>query len=152
MEIPQLEFAFELKIHVARPEEVGVTAKGTRKIVAITGGSFEGPDIKGVIVPGGYDWQLIRTDGVAEIDARYVLKTDDGALITIVNKGLRHGPADVMQRLAKGEVVDPSLYYFRSVVSFETGEKKYDWLTKNMFMATGSREPQLVIIRVWKIL
>ena len=152
MEFPKLEFAFELKVQVSSPQEIGTTAKGTRKIIPITGGSFEGPQIKGIVVPGGHDWQLLRTDGVAEIDARYLLKTDDGALVTIVNKGLRHGPADVMQRLAKGEAVDPSLYYFRSITSFETSETKYNWLTKNMFLATGIREPDLVIIRLWKIL
>ena len=152
MEYPELEFAFELKVQVSPPQEMGVTAKGTRKIIPITGGSFEGPGIKGTIMPGGYDWQLIRTDGVAEVEARYVLKTDDGALITIVNKGLRHGPAEVIQRLAKGEIIDPSLYYFRSIPFFETSEEKYNWLIKNMFLASGIREPDLVIIRVWKVL
>lgn len=152
MEQPKLEFAFEIKVHVWLPQEVGSTAKGIRRIIPITDGSFAGPKISGVVVPGGYDWQLIRTDGVAEIDARYVLKTDDGALITIINTGLRHGPKDVMQRLAKGETVDPSLYYFRSIPYFETSETKYDWLTKNIFLATGIREPELVIIRMWKVL
>ncbi len=152
MEDSKLEFAFELKVQISKPQEIGVTAKGTRRIVHITGGSFEGPGIKGMIVPGGYDWQLLRTDGVTEIDARYALKTDDGALITVVNVGLRHGPPDVMQKLAKGEPVDPSLYYFRTVPFFETSETKYNWLTKNIFLATGIREPELVIIRVWKVL
>jgi hypothetical protein len=152
MEYPKLEFAFELKVHVSQPQEMGTTAKGIRKIVPITGGSFAGPEINGTIISGGYDWQLIRTDGVAEIDARYLLKTDGGALIIIVNKGLRHGPADVMQRLAKGETVDPSLYYFRSIPFFEKSKKEYDWLTKNIFLASSVRDPDLVIIRVWKVL
>ena len=152
MEVPQLEFAFELKIKVAQAMEVGVTPQGTRRIIPITGGSFEGPTIKGTVVPGGYDWQIIRTDGVADIDARYVLATSDGVLITIVNKGLRHGPKEVMQKLARGEKVNPSLYYFRSIPYFETSETKYDWLTKNIFLATGIREPELVIIQVWKVL
>ena len=115
MEQPKLEFAFEIKIKVAQAMEVGVTPQGTRRIIPITGGSFEGPTIKGTVVPGGYDWQIIRTDGVADIDARYVLATSDGVLITIVNKGLRHGPKEVMQKLARGEKVNPSLYYFRSI-------------------------------------
>ena len=113
MEQPKLSFAFELRVEVTPPQEMGVTAKGTRKIVPITGGSFEGPEIRGTIVPGGYDWQLIRGDGVAEIEARYVLKTDDGALITIVNTGLRHGPQDVMQKLAKGEGQDCQYVHYR---------------------------------------
>jgi hypothetical protein len=152
MEHLKLEFAFELKVQVSQPQELGATAKGIRKMVPIIGGSFEGPAMKGAIVPGGYDWQLIRSDGVAEIDARYVLKTDDGVLITIVNKGLRHGPKEVMERVAKGEVVDPSQYYFRSIPFFETSEAKYNWLTRYMFLASGIREPEVVVIRVWKIL
>jgi hypothetical protein len=152
MEQPNLEFAFELKIKVAAALEMGVIPQGNRRIIPITGGSFEGPAIKGTVVPGGYDWQIIRNDGVADIDARYVLITNDGVLITIINKGLRHGPKEVMQKLAKGEVVDPALYYFRSVPSFETSEARYDWLTKSIFLATGIREPELVIIRVWKVL
>src|SRR3954465_15248670 len=112
MEQPKLEFAFELKVEVGNIEELGRVAKGIRKIIPITGGSFEGPEIKGSILPGGYDWQLLRSDDVAEVEARYVLQTDDGALITIVNTGLRYGPSEVMQRMAKGEEVDPSEYYF----------------------------------------
>jgi len=154
MESPALEFAFEIRVDVSggRMQELGKTAKGIRRIVPILGGSFNGPSIKGTIIPGGYDWQLIRSDGVAEIEARYVLKTEDNALITIVNTGLRHGPEDVMERLGKGEEVEPSLYYFRSVPVFETGEAKYYWLTKNIFVANGIREPALVLIQVWKVL
>lgn len=152
MQQPQLEFAFELRIQVSLLPEVGKTGKGTRKMVALTGGSFEGPDIKGTIVPGGYDWQLIRTDGVVEIDARYVLQTDESAMITIVNTGIRHAAPEVMQQLAKGEEVNPTLYYFRSVPVFETSDPKYEWLTKNIFIANGIRQPSLVIIQVWKVL
>lgn len=152
MEQPKLEFAFELKVLVSAMQEMGETPKGVRRIIPITGGSFEGPFIKGTIVPGGYDWQLLRTDSVAEVEARYVLKTDDGALITIVNTGLRHGPAEVMQRLARGEAVEPSHYYFRSIPFFETSEPNYNWLTKTIFIATGVRRPTEVIIQIWKVL
>ena len=152
MELPQLEFAFELRVQASPLPEIVKTAKGNRKIISITGGTFEGPEIKGTIIPGGYDWQLLRNDGVIEIDARYLLQTDEGALITIINTGLRHAPEDVMQRLNKGEDVDPSLYYFRSTFHFETSEPKHDWLTKNIFIANGIRKPTHVIIRVWKVL
>lgn len=152
MEQPRLEFAFELEIQVSPLPEVGKTTKGTRKIISITGGSFEGPKIKGTIIPGGYDWQLIRNDGVIEIEARYVLQTEEGFMITIVNTGLRHAPEHVMQRLVAGEDVDPSLYYFRCVPIFETSETKYEWLTKNIFIANGIRKSSLVIIEVWKVL
>jgi hypothetical protein len=152
MEQPKLEFAFELNIQVSLQPEVGTTGKGTRKIISITGGSFEGPQIKGSILPGGYDWQLVRNDGVIEIDARYVLQTDDGNMITIVNTGLRHAPQEILQRLGKGEEVDPSLYYFRSIPVLETSAPKYDWLTKHIFIANGIRKPASVIIQVWKVL
>lgn len=152
MEHPKLEFAFELNVQVSLLPEAGTTGKGIRKIISITGGSFEGPQIKGTIIPGGYDWQLVRNDGVTEIEARYLLQTDDGNMITIVNTGLRHAPKEVMQQLGNGEEVDPALYYFRSVPVFETGEPKYDWLTKNVFIANGIRKPATVIIQVWKVL
>jgi len=153
MEQPKLEFAFEIRVDVSEGiRELGATPKGVRKIIPLCGGTFEGPSIKGTILPGGYDWQLIRSDGVAEIEARYVLKTDEDALITIVNTGLRHAPATIMERMARGEALDPSLYYFRSVPLFETSEPKYDWLSKNIFIANGIRKPDEVIIQVWKVL
>lgn len=150
---PTLEFAFALHVHVTpgKMQELGQTPKGLRRIIPILGGHFEGPEIKGEIIPGGYDWQLLRTDGVAEIEARYVLKTDDGELITIINTGLRHGPPDVMARMAQGEEVDPSSYYFRSVPVFETASEKHRWLTTHVFVASGVRKPDRVVISVFKV-
>ena len=150
---PQLEFAFEIKIEVdaGKGLEAGNTPKGFRRMIPITGGSFEGPNIKGEVMPGGYDFQLLRNDNVMEIDARYVLQTDD-CVITIVNRGLRHADVEVMQQMANGIEVSPSLYYFRSVPQFETGSKKYDWLNKTVFVANGIRKPAEVIISVFKIL
>ena len=92
----ELEFAFELSVEVSAIQVMGDTHRGNRRMIPITGGTFEGPEIKGNVQAGGYDWQVIRPDGVAELDARYVLVTEDGALITIVNQGLRRGPAEVM--------------------------------------------------------
>lgn len=153
MEQPKLEFVFEISVQVTpgKIQEVGETGKGIRRIVPITGGTFEGPAIKGIVVSGGYDWQLQRNDNVSEIEARYVLQTDDGALITIVNKGLRHGPAEVMNRIATGQSVNPDEYYFRSIPVFETGAEQYHWLMKNIFIATGIRKPDKVLIQVWKV-
>ena len=151
MEQPGLEFCFRISVDVTGIQEVGKTAKGTRKVVPITGGTFEGPNIKGKVVSGGYDWQLIRTDDVVEIDARYMLQTDDGDLITLMNTGLRHGSSEVMQRLAKGEEVEPSAYYFRSIPIFETGNTKYEWLMRSVFIATGIRKPKQVLIDVWRV-
>jgi len=154
MEQPRLEFAFEIRADVkgGKIQEVGATAKGLRRAIPIIGGKFEGPAIKGAIVPGGYDWQLVRTDGFIEIEARYLLKTDDGALITIVNTGLRHGTKEAMERMAKGEEIPPDEYYFRSIPVFETADSKYGWLTKHIFIANGIRKPELVLIQVWKVL
>jgi hypothetical protein len=148
----QLAFAFELRITVDPVAELSQTPKGIRRMIPITGGTFAGPTIRGDIVGGGYDWQTGRSDGVTEVDARYLLKTDDGSLITIVNQGLRHGPAEVMQRLAKGEPVDPSAYYFRSVPVFETADLRYQWLTGSVFIASGSRLPNEVLIQVFQVL
>ena len=153
MEQPLLQFCFRISVDVTSGmKELGKTGKGIRRVVSIDGGSFEGPNIKGIVVAGGYDWQLVRSDGVVEIDARYMLQTDDGDLITVVNRGLRHGPQEVMQRLAKGEEVDPSEYYFRSVPVFETANPKYAWLMGSVFMASGIRKPAQVFIDVWRVL
>lgn len=149
---PKLEPVCELRVSVGKMEELGDIGKGVRRVIPITGGTFSGADIKGTILSGGYDWQIIRSDGVAELEARYVLKTDDGSLITVVNKGLRHGPPEVMKRLAKGEEVDPSEYYFRAIPEFEVAAKKYDWLNKSIFISTGIRKPDAVIIKVWRVL
>jgi Protein of unknown function (DUF3237) len=154
MEKPALEFAFEIKINIDTGNilDAGKTAKGIKRIIPLSGGSFEGPSIKGEVVPGGYDWQLLRPDQVAEIDACYLLKTGDGATITIVNTGLRYGPAAIMERMAKGEATDPSSYYFRTIPVFETGDARYEWLTKHIFIANGIRKSSQVIIQVWKVL
>lgn len=152
MNQPLLEFCFRITVDVTGGvQELGETGKGSRRIVPITGGSFEGPNIKGTVVAGGYDWQLLRADGVVEIDARYLLQTNEGDLITVVNTGLRHGPQQVMQRLAAGEEVDPSHYYFRSIPVFETGNPKYAWLMQSVFLADGLRKPKQVFIDVWKV-
>jgi hypothetical protein len=147
-----LEPAFDITVTIGPAQEVGETAQGRRRIIPITGGRFEGPNLSGIVVPGGADWQLVRPDGVAEIEARYTLQTHDGVLIYITNTGLRHGPPEVMRRLASGEPVKPAEYYFRTVPIFElkTGTP-YDWLTRALFVATGSRYPDRVVISVWRV-
>ena len=136
---PDLQFVFELRIDVEAGKmlEVGATGKGLRRVIPILAGDFEGPAIKGIVLPGGYDWQLLRADGVAEIDARYLLQTDDCVLITIINQGLRHGATDIMQKLSNGEEVGSDQYYFRTAPVFESSDSRYDWLTKSIFIANG---------------
>jgi hypothetical protein len=103
------------------------------------------------VLPGGADWQLIRSDGVAELDARYTLETNDGALVYVRNEGLRHGPHDVMQKLARGESVDPASYYMRTVPHFETGDARYAWLNRLVCIATGARRASTVELEVFEV-
>ena len=146
------EFVFEAAVTVAAPLDLGDTGGGVRRVVPITGGRVTGPMLKGEVLPGGADWQVIRPDGVTEIEAKYTLRADDGALIMITNPGVRHGPPEVMRRLAAGEAVDPSLYYFRTTPRFETSSPKYGWLRRHVFVASGVRMPDLVRISVFRML
>jgi hypothetical protein len=145
----QLRPVFEARIEVGPVQEVGVTAKGVRKMIPILGGSFSGQDIEGIILPGGADWQLVRPDGVAEIEAHYTMRTSDGVCIYIMNRGYRHGPPDVMAKLAQGIEVAPDQYYFRSSPVFEVEQGKYDWLTRSIFVGTGERHKDHVRFRFY---
>ncbi len=151
MDTPQLEFVCELTVALSKPLQVGETGSGNRRIIPLAGGSFKGPNMRGIILPGGADWQLVKKNGVAEIDARYTLQTDDSTLIYISNKGIRVASEEVMEKLSGGEAVDPNEYYFRTIPVFETANSKYDWLMKSVFIAKGIRNPGNVIIQVWKV-
>lgn len=146
------EFAFEALIEVGPIQEVGHTPKGARRMIPILGGRFSGPRIEGIVLPGGADWQLIRSDGVAEIEAMYTMKTSDGAMIYIVNKGYRHGPKEVMSRLAAGEIVSPDDYYFRTTPFFEVEDGRYAWLNRTLMIGKGERTKDAVRIRFYEIL
>jgi Protein of unknown function (DUF3237) len=148
---PGLVFAFEARVEVGPPLEVGQLPRGTRRIVPILRGTFEGPGIKGRVMPGGADWQIIGADGFSELDTRYTLETDKGQVIYVQNAGIRHAPPDVMQRLQRGETVDPNLVYFRTVPKFETSAPELQWLTRNVFVGTGERYPNEVVIRFWRV-
>src|SRR5688572_27197551 len=148
---PRLTLAFELRATVGPPMEVGDVAHGRRRIVPITGGTFEGPNIKGKVVPGGADWQIIRPDGFSELDTRYMLETDKGHKVYVQNAGIRHAEPAVMEKLLKGEQVDPKLVYFRTVPTFETAAPELQWLTRSVFVGTGERYPTEVVIRFWRV-
>ena len=148
---PRLTFAFEARVQVAPPTEVGDVAHGRRRIVQILGGTFEGPGIKGKVLPGGADWQMIQPDGFSELDTRYTLETDKGQIIYVQNAGVRHAPPDVMKRLLAGETVDPALVYFRTVPKFETSAPELQWLARTVFVGTGERYPSDVRIRFWRV-
>lgn len=150
---PALEFAFEVRAQVADPLVIGDLPNGTRRIIDILGGTVEGPGISGRVRPGGADWQMIRRDdGFTDVDARYTIETDSGSLIYVTNIGIRHAPPEVMRRLNAGETVDQSDIYFRAVPKFETGDPEFEWLMRSIFICTGERYPNGVIIRFFRVL
>jgi len=148
---PSLRLLYTSSVIVGQPMVVGTTPYGERRIIPIQGGSFAGPRLEGKVLPGGADWQVIRTDGTAELEARYTLETDDGALIYVLNQGIRSGSKEVMGRLTRGEKVHPSEYYFRTRPVFETGAPKYQWLHNIVAVATGERLPDEVLITVYEV-
>ena len=141
-----------LQVVVPTPQKLGPVPHGTRVIAPIPSGTFEGPRLRGTVLPGGGDWTLLRSDGVLELDLRITLQTDDGALIYMTSFGLRHGPAEVLAALARGETVDPSKYYFRTAVRFETGAAQYAFLNRLIAIASGDRRASGPIYKIEEIL
>jgi hypothetical protein len=141
-----------LQVVVPPPQRIGAVPHGVRVIAAITGGTFEGPRLRGKVLPGGGDWTLLRSDGVLELDLRITLETDDGALIYMTSFGLRHGPADVLAALARGESVDPSTYYFRTAPRFEASAPRYAFLNRLIALASGDRQPSGPIYTIDEVL
>jgi hypothetical protein len=148
---PELQFAFEIEVEVGAPLDFGQTQNGHRRVVPIQGGRVSGPRLQGRVLQGGADWQILRPDGAADLDARYTIQTDDGSLIYVVNRGVRHGPAEVLARMNRGERVEPGSYYFRSVATFETSAAECDWLTRAILLGVGERYPDKVAIRFWEV-
>jgi hypothetical protein len=149
---PKLEFVFAAEARVGAPLDLGDVGSGGRRIVPITGGEFSGPQMRGKILPGGADWQILRSDGVADLEARYTLSTDDGALISVRNLARRHGPPEVMAALAAGRLADPASYYFRGTTFFETGAARYAWIAKHIIVSTGERQPTSVKLKFYRVL
>lgn len=146
-------FAFEARVSVGAPLVVGSSAHGLRRVVPITGGTFDGPRLSGRVVAGGADWQVVRPDGVLAIEAKYTLETKDGVLIMVTNRGMRHGPAEVIEKLTRGEDVDPRQYYFRTTAEFEApGDSKHAWLNRAIFLGVAEREANAAIIRFHELL
>ena len=141
-----------VRILAAPPQKIGAIPHGMRSIVPVTGGDFEGPRLRGKVMPGGGDWLLLRSDAVLELDLRITLETDDRALIHMSFQGLRHGPADVIAALGRGEVVDPATYYFRTVPRFETSAEKYAFLNRIITVGVGETRPDGAVHRIEEIL
>lgn len=153
-EVPALhaEFAFEARVSVDKPLVIGDSSYGLRRVIPITGGTFTGPGMNGRVVPGGADWQFVRSDGVLDITAKYTLETKDGVLISVDNRGIRHASPAVLERMAKGEMVPASEYYFRTSAQFEAPlGSKYEWLNRAVFIGVGERQPDAAIIRFYKV-
>jgi hypothetical protein len=139
------------KIAAAPPQKLGAVPHGIRSFVPVTGGDFEGPRLRGKILPGGGDWLLLRSDGVLELDLRITLETDDHALIYMTFQGLRHGPPDVIATLGRGEVVDPARYYFRTLPRFETSAETYAFLNRIVTVGVGEARPDGAVHRIDEI-
>ena len=148
---PGLVFAFQARVELGTIMELGQVPRGRRRIIPIVGGTFEGSGMKGRVLNNGADWQIVRADGLAELDTRYALETDQGQIIYVQNAGMRHAAPDVLAKLAAGQVVDPNLVYFRTVATFETSAPDLQWLTRSIFVGTGERHPTHVIIRFWRL-
>jgi Protein of unknown function (DUF3237) len=143
--------AFTAHVDVGDVLDLGISAGAHRRVVPILGGSVSGPRLTAEILPGGADWQVVRPNGTLEVVARYTLRAADGTLISVINKGLRRGPADVLARLAAGQDVAASEYYFRTAPVFQVGAGPHEWLAETLFVATGERRARQVVIRVYAV-
>jgi hypothetical protein len=148
---PSLTHVADFTVTVGAPIAVGETPEGLRRVVPILGGTLRGERLNGTILAAGADFQLIRADGFTTLDARYVAKLNEGALIYIVNTGVRFGPPEVMARITRGEPVDPAEVYFRTTPRFETDAPEYAWLTRSLFLATGARYPDRVELALYEV-
>ena len=140
-------------VKVGSPLNIGRVPHGFRRTAPLSGGTFDGPRLRGTILPdSSADWQLLRSDGVLEMDLRFTLRTDDGALISMSAFGLRHGPPEVIAAIGRGEAVDPSTYYFRTMPRFETAHPSYSFLNRLIAVASGDRRPEGPIYTIHEVL
>ncbi|MDQ2090250.1 DUF3237 domain-containing protein [Marimonas arenosa] len=148
---PKLRHSFTLRVELDAPIEMGMGRAGMRRIIPIIGGAALGPDVKGEVMNLGADWQTLFADGASHLDTRYAVRTGDGAVIEIVNVGERHGPDEVIARLARGEDVDPSEYYMRTAARLETGDARYAWVNHMIFVCAGLRKASAVEIAYYAV-
>ena len=148
----ETKFVFTITANIGPVTSAGEIGSGVRRIIPITGGEVKGEGISGKVCPFGADFQIIRPNELIELEAKYAFETDDGAVVYVENKGLRFGPIDLLQKLKRGEPVDPTLIYFRTVPKFETGTAKYRWLMENLFIGSAARHADRVVIDVHQVL
>jgi hypothetical protein len=149
---PGLELLFEVRATLEAPILVGEVPEGARRVVPIRGGTFEGMRLRGTVLPGGADWQSLRADGVMMVEAQYLLRTDDGVILQVNNRGMRHGPEAVMRRLGAGETVDPAEYYFRATPRLSAPAGRYEWLNRRIFLCSGARLADAVVLWFYEVL
>jgi len=148
---PALVAMTQIRCEVGTLVSLGNTKYGERRYVPLGGGTVQGPELNGTLVEGGVDWQIQRSDGVLDIAAHYVIRADDGALIEVQSEGMRHGPPEVMARLARGEMVPREAYLFRTIVRFTTGAPTWLHLNKVLALACGQREARQVLLDLYRI-
>jgi hypothetical protein len=145
-------YVFTITARIGGVTSAGDIGTGERRIIPIVGGEVRGEGLNGKILAFGADFQIVRPDSSIELEAKYALETDDGAVIYVENRGIRRGPIDLVQKLNRGEAVDPALIYFRTVPRFETGAAKYRWLMQSLFVASAARHADRVVVDVHKVL
>jgi hypothetical protein len=148
---PALVHVADLVVRIAEPIEIGRISGNLRRMIPIVGGEVLGPRIQGKVLPGGADFQIMRADGVTDLHARYVIKIETGQLIYVENSGVRYGPPELMEKLRRGEAVDPALIYFRTTPRFETAAPGFEWLMRNLFVCSGARFPDRVEMRFFQV-
>jgi Protein of unknown function (DUF3237) len=149
---PKFEFLMRLAVDTGEIVSMGQAPLGERRVVSITGGTFEGSGMSGEVLSGGADWQIVRADGVLDIDASYVLKEQGGGLVRVISQGYRYGPPEVMAAMARGEDLDPSSYFFRAILRFETGAPYLDSLNRTIAVATAERKARQVLLSAYRML
>lgn len=149
---PELRFAFAIKARVAPVRDLGRTARGHRRIIDILGGEVQGPRLEGEILPGGADWQIVRSDDTIEVVARYTIRSSGGALVHVQNEGLRVADPETVARLARGEAVPYGSYYFRTAPRFETAEPSLQWLERAIFVGVAARAAERIAIGFHEVL
>jgi hypothetical protein len=148
----ETKHVFTITARVGDVVTAGDTGYGVRRIIPIAGGEVCGETVNGTVCPFGADFQIIRPNGLIELEAKYAFETDDGAIVYVENKGIRFGPVELLQKLARGEPVDPGQIYCRTVPKFETGAAKYRWLMEYLFVASVARHADRVVIDVHRVL
>jgi hypothetical protein len=151
--VPQLEtrYVFTITARIGEVTTAGEIGHGVRRIIPIIG-EVSGENVNGKVLAFGADFQIIRPNELIELEAKYAFETDDGAVVYVENKGLRFGPIELLQKLKRGEPVDPKLIYFRTVPKFETGAPNYRWLMENLFIGSAARHADRVVIDVHQVL